>query len=163
MEQLSVLPDSGEISAEWTSRDRSSDYNAATDKYMNWSANGDGAGFMRTNDDGGKIIAEMTGPGCIWRIWGGSESGAHVKIFLDGSTTPVIDLAWRDYFNHSQTPFNYASLVYNLRVGLINNTSAGLNSFVVRNAKRHSTLEYSDSENNENRPIMQRMWSYLRF
>ena len=129
LERLSVLPDSGEISAECTSRDRSSTYNQNTSQYTNWSANGDGVGFIRMNNDGGKIIAEMSGPGCIWRIWGGSESGSHVKIFLDGSTIPVVDLAWSDYFNHSQSPFNYASLVYNVRRGL-NNSAGGLNNYV---------------------------------
>jgi len=129
LERLSVLPDSGEISAECTSRDRSSTYNQSTSQYTNWSANGDGVGFIRMNNDGGKIIAEMTGTGCIWRIWGGSESGSHVKIFLDGSVTPVVDLAWSDYFNHSQSPFNYGTLVYNVRRGL-NNSAGGLNNYV---------------------------------
>ena len=129
LERLAVLPDSGEISAECTSRDRSSTYNQTTSQYTNWSANGDGVGFIRMNNDGGKVIAEMTGPGCIWRIWGGSESGSHVKIFLDGSAVPVVDLAWSDYFNHSQSPFNYTSLVYNVRSGL-NNSAGGLNNYI---------------------------------
>lgn len=122
LERLAQLPSSGETSAEWTSRDRASSYNSSTGQYLNWGANDDGRGFIRTQADGGIVMAEMTGPGCIWRIWSAQAGTGHVKIFLDGSDTPVVDLAFQDYFNGTHAPFNYPSLVYT--------ASGGFNSYV---------------------------------
>ncbi|MEI9962648.1 MAG: hypothetical protein WDM76_16485 [Limisphaerales bacterium] len=80
---------------------------------MNWDANDDGNnGFIRTQPDGGVVMAEMTGPGCIWRIWSAQVGTGHVKIFLDGSTNATVDLAFQDYFNRTSPPFNYPSLNY---------------------------------------------------
>jgi hypothetical protein len=118
LEQLAQLPVVGETSAEWTSRDRGSAYDPATGQYLNWGANNDGGGFIRTQPDGGIVMAEMTGPGCIWRIWAGLPESGHVKIFLDGSNTPAVDLAFRDYFNRTQAPFTYPSLSYTVCKGL---------------------------------------------
>ena len=56
---------------------------------------------------GGIVMAEMTGPGCIWRIWAGTPETGHVQIFLDGSTNPAVDLPFQDYFNGTQEPFTY--------------------------------------------------------
>ena len=75
-------------------------------------ANNDDNGNLGTQPDGGIILAQMTGPGCIWRIWSAQVGAGHVKIFLDGSNTPAVDLAFQDYFNRSAFPFNYPSLTY---------------------------------------------------
>ena len=112
LEYLAELPAAGETSAEWTSRDRASSYNSGTGQYVKWDANDDGNGFIRTQPDGGVVMAEMSGPGCIWRIWSAQVGTGHVKIFLDGSNTPAVDLAFQDYFNRTQSPFNYPSLNY---------------------------------------------------
>jgi len=122
LERLADLPAAGETSAEWTSRDRASAYDSATGQYLNWDANDDGNGFIRTQPDGGIVMAEMTGPGCIWRIWSAQVGTGHVKIFLEGADTPAVDLAFQDYFNRTQAPFTYPSLVYT--------ASAGFNSYV---------------------------------
>jgi len=58
---------------------------------VNWGANNDGDGVIRVEPDGGAVLAEMRGPGCIWRIWAGTPVDGHVKIFLDGSKTPAVD------------------------------------------------------------------------
>lgn len=112
LERLAALPAAGETSAEWTSRDRASSYNSGTGQYVNWDANDDGGGNIRTQADGGVVMAEMAGPGCLWRIWSAQAGTGHVKIFLDGSTNPAVDLAFEDYFNRTQRPFNYPSLNY---------------------------------------------------
>ena len=122
LERLAELPVVGETSAEWTSRDRSSAYDSVTGQYLNWGANNDGSGFIRTQPDGGIVMAEMTGPGCIWRIWAGTPVDGHLKIFLDGSTNPAVDLPFENYFNRTQAPFTYPSLVYT--------ACKGLNSYV---------------------------------
>ena len=61
-ELLAVLPPAGEACAQWSSYDRASRYDAATDKYVNWDANGDGNGVIRTEGDA-VVMAEMQGPG----------------------------------------------------------------------------------------------------
>lgn len=117
LEHLAELPPAGEKSAEWTSRDRASTYDSGSGQYINWNANNDGTGSLGTQPDGGIIMAQMNGPGCIWRIWSGQVGAGHVKIFLDGSNTPAVDLAFQDYFNHSQFPFNYPFLTYTICSG----------------------------------------------
>jgi len=122
LEHLAELPTAGETSGEWTSRDRASIYDSVTDHYVNWGANNDGDAIIRAQSDGGAVLAEMSGPGCIWRIWAGTPVDGHVRIFLDGATTPAVDLAFQDYFNRTQAPFTYPSLVYA--------ACKGLNSYV---------------------------------
>ena len=68
LERLAVLPDPGETCAQWSSYDRASTWDAATGEYVKWEANGDGNGFIR-QEGTSQVLAEMEGPGCIWRIW----------------------------------------------------------------------------------------------
>src|SRR5579859_1208613 len=68
LQQLAVLPQPGENCAQCSSYDRRSRYDATTGKYVNWDANGDGDGIIRKEGDQ-LVLAEMNGPGCIWRIW----------------------------------------------------------------------------------------------
>ncbi|MGA2248176.1 MAG: glycoside hydrolase family 172 protein [Verrucomicrobiota bacterium] len=122
LEHLAELPTAGETSSEWTSHDRASTYDSVTGHYVNWGANNDGDAIIRVQSDGGAVLAEMNGPGCIWRIWAGTPVEGHVRIFLDGAGTPAVDLAFQDYFNRTQAPFTYPSLVYT--------ACKGLNSYV---------------------------------
>jgi len=115
---LAELPAACETSAEWSSHDRASKYDSATGQYINWGANNDGDGVIRVEPDGGAVLAEMRGPGCIWRIWAGTPVDGHVKIFLDASKTPAVDLAFKDYFNRTQPPFTCPSLAYEVCKGL---------------------------------------------
>jgi hypothetical protein len=111
LEHLAVLPDAGEKGAMWSSWDRASTYDEASGKYVNWFANADGTGFIRKEDT--KIVmAEMDGPGCIWRIWSAGPGGGHVKIYLDGAPEPTVDMPFGDYFSGNNAPFNYKSLSY---------------------------------------------------
>lgn len=66
-----------------------------------WFADSDGLGFIRTeviNSNKEWVIMEHTGPGAITKIWTpffyydfNDRVGPNVRIYLDGSTTPVID------------------------------------------------------------------------
>ncbi len=47
LENLATLPAPDELCAQWSSYDRHSRYDAATDKYVGWDANGDGNGIIR--------------------------------------------------------------------------------------------------------------------
>ena len=80
---LAVLPQPGEKCSQWSSYDRASKYDEKTRKYVNWDANGDGGGIIRQEGDL-VVMAEMEGPGCIWRIWSAAPEKGHVKIYLDG-------------------------------------------------------------------------------
>ncbi|MCY3023208.1 MAG: DUF2961 domain-containing protein [Planctomycetota bacterium] len=116
LERLALLPDEGEKCAQWSSYDRASKYDEKTGKYVAWDANGDGGGIIRR--EGNQIVmAEMDGPGCIWRIWSAKPESGHVRIFLDGAETPAIDLPFSDYFNGKAEPFTRPNLVHDAASG----------------------------------------------
>lgn len=116
LEHLAVLPVDGEKCAQWSSWDRASYYDAASGKYVNWDANGDGDGYIRMEGEQ-QVIAEMEGPGCIWRIWSASAKEGHVKIYLDGAEEPAVDLPFAGYFDRKNAPFIYESLAYTVAGG----------------------------------------------
>jgi hypothetical protein len=113
LEHLAVLPVPGEKCAQWSSYDRGSKYDEAAGKYVNWGANGDGSHFIRKEGEG-TVMAEMEGPGCIWRIWSARAEQGHVKIFLDGQPQPTIDLPFIEYFDAQHAPFTYPMLCYQM-------------------------------------------------
>ncbi|MCC6483969.1 MAG: DUF2961 domain-containing protein [Armatimonadetes bacterium] len=119
LDRLAELPPAGEKTAQASSYDRASRYDEATGKYINWDANGDNAGMVRHEGDI-SVMAEIEGPGCIWRTWSAQAGDGHVRIFLDGSSTPAVDLPFKDYFNGSTSPFNYPALVHEVAKGLNN-------------------------------------------
>ena len=121
LDQLARIPPAGERSAQWSSYDRASRYDAATGKYVNWDANGDGDGIIRK--EGGKLVfAEMEGPGCIWRIWSAAPAEGHVRIYLDGAAEPAIDLPFKGYFDRQHAPFTRPALVHTVAAGWNNYT-----------------------------------------
>jgi len=113
LERLAVLPAQGETCAQWSSYDRASKYDEAAGKYVKWDANGDGGGIIR-REGNLSVFAEMEGPGCIFRIWSALPEKGRVKIYLDGSETPVVDMPFADYFDGKHEPFNYPQLSYRL-------------------------------------------------
>jgi len=113
LEHLAVLPEVGETCQQWSSYDRASRFDADTGKYVQWDANGDGDKFIRL-EGGKRVLAEMKGPGCIWRIWSATAEKGHVKIYLDGQLEPAVDLPFRDYFDGKTPPFDYPRLSYSL-------------------------------------------------
>ena len=121
LERLAVLPAAGESCAQWSSYDRRSTYDVKTDTYHNWEANGDGDGFIR-RELGDIVMAEMKGPGCIWRIWSATAGSGHVQIYLDGAEEPAVDLPFSGYFDGKNEPFT--------RPSLVNTVSQGLNCYI---------------------------------
>ena len=119
LQRLADLPQQGEKAAMCSSYDRASTYDEATGKYIKWDANGDGGGFIRKEGDK-FVIAEMEGPGCIFRIWSADAQAGHVRIFLDGSTEPAIDMPFGQYFRGEKPPFNFKSLGYVTSAGGFN-------------------------------------------
>jgi hypothetical protein len=113
LEHLSVLPAPGETCKQWSSYDRASKYDESSGKYVHWDANADGKGIIR-RANGKDVLAEMKGPGCIWRIWSARALTGHVQIYLDGSETPAVDLPFEKYFSGDTAPFDYPRLSYDL-------------------------------------------------
>lgn len=111
LERLALLPPSGESSGMASSYDRSSRYDAETDSFVDWAANLDGDGFVR-EEDGGIVLADLRGPGCIWRIWSAMAGQGHVRIYIDGAEKPVVDRPFEQYFDCSSEPFTYPELAY---------------------------------------------------
>jgi hypothetical protein len=123
-ELLAVLPPVGEKTALASSYDRASRYDAMNDKYIGWDANDDGRGIIR-EENGQEVLAEIQGPGCIWRTWSARPQEGHVKIYLDGATTPTIDLPFLSYFYQKgfrAEPFTRPNLVYQVAKGFDNFT-----------------------------------------
>lgn len=125
MEQLAKAPN-GEKSAQFTSYDRSSYYDSVNGVYKNWDANGDWTGYLYKQADGGRVIAEMEGPGYINRMWMAYSWSGKVKIYIDGADTPVIDTEFRNLFNGNV--FDCDELAYS--PVKINDKMAGFDCYV---------------------------------
>jgi len=121
LERLATLPGPGEGCIQWSSYDRNSRYDATTGKYAAWDANGDGDGYIRKEGDQ-IVMAEMKGPGCIWRIWSAAPKEGHVRIYLDGATEPAVDLPFIGYFDGKNEPFTRSALVHTVAMGWNNYT-----------------------------------------
>jgi hypothetical protein len=123
LKRIAQLPADGEKSGMFSSYDRKSKYDPATDSYIDWSANDDGFSPQYIRKEGeNMVLAEMDGPGAIVRIWSASPANGHVKIFIDGADTAVIDMPFRDYFRTTSIPaFNYPALVYETNARGFNN------------------------------------------
>jgi hypothetical protein len=121
LEHLATLPAAGEKCAQWSSYDRNSKFDAASGKYIDWAANGDGDGIIRREGDV-QVFAEIEGPAVIWRIWSALADQGHVKIYLDGNKQPAVDLPFDGYFNCENEPFT--------RPALVHTTARGRNCYV---------------------------------
>jgi hypothetical protein len=108
---LAFMPAPGETCAQWSSWDRKSQYDEASGRYVGWDANGDNNGIIR-REGNEQVLAEMKGPGVIWRIWSAKPEQGHVKIYLDGAPEPAVDLPFIGYFNRQNEPFTYPALVH---------------------------------------------------
>ena len=116
LEHLATLPAPGEKCIQWSSYDRRSKYDKKSGKYIDWSANGDGDGIIRKEGDK-EVLAEIEGPGVIWRIWSALAESGHVRIYLDGSTIPSIDMGFKAYFDTRNKPFSRPALVHHTARG----------------------------------------------
>ncbi|MDT7807579.1 MAG: hypothetical protein QOJ70_1392 [Acidobacteriota bacterium] len=53
----------------------------------------------------GLVIADLKGPGVIYRIWTPTPTDDVVEFYFDGEATPRIRIKFRDLFTGSQAPF----------------------------------------------------------
>jgi hypothetical protein len=108
MKRLATPPEEGERSGCFSSWDRAARYDAASGSYVNWHANRDGNGFM---DEKGTMM-EMEGPGVIWRIWSAAAKEGPLKIYIDGSETPVLEDPFIEMFDNQKPPYDFPELVH---------------------------------------------------
>ncbi len=97
LDALARYPDPAYRSLQASSYNRAS---VARDK-PGWFADSDGVGFIRQETINGRsewVMMEHDGPGCITHFWTpffyygfGNRVGPNIRIYLDGSDTPVID------------------------------------------------------------------------
>lgn len=116
LEQVALIPASGERTAQFSSYDRKSRIEEDSGQYIAWDANGDGDGIIRKEGDQ-LVLAEMNGPGCIWRIWSAQPKEGRVRIYLDGASEPAVDLPFIKYFDGSTAPFDQPGLVHTVARG----------------------------------------------
>lgn len=114
---LAQPPGEGETGAMASSYDRSSEYDESTGEYKNWAENSDGTGIVR-RENGKQILADIKGPGCIWRIWSARPEEGNVAIILDGKE--AINMPFKNFFDRSVSPFDYPELVYEAAKGMNN-------------------------------------------
>jgi len=93
---LNRLPaiEPGVTCKQFSSYDRTSRYDAEKDEYILWSANADRGHYIRTEENGEGVMAEMDGPGCIFRIWSANPQGV-IRFYLDGDDEPTYEFDFR--------------------------------------------------------------------
>lgn len=106
-----------------SSYDRRSHYDEAAGRYVDWDANDDGHGVVRTLDDGTVVAAELKGPGVIWRSWSAMPGQGAIRVYVDGER--IIDRPFVEYFTHFGADFAPINLP-----ALCPHTSRGYNSFL---------------------------------
>jgi len=103
---LDRLPflEEGVTCKQFSSYDPRSKYDEKTGQYLNWDANGDSGHYLRVESDKEAVLAEMNGPGCIYRIWSANPQG-EIRLYLDGAKEPTIKMPFADLFSGDVFPF----------------------------------------------------------
>ncbi len=109
--RLSNMPLPEERSGEATSYEKISRYDE-TFGYLDWAANNDNGSDTLRTEDGGYLAADLKGSGALVRIWSADPRRGHVKIYLDGSDRPAVDMPFADLFGTGGPPFHLPSLCY---------------------------------------------------
>ncbi len=108
LEGLARMPDPAFTCKQFSSYDRrSTDPAVLTDE--NWFANGDRGQYLRTEERNGAkeyVLMDADGPGAIVRIWSANPNDAGVvRIYLDGSDTPFVEMSLEDLLKGGTAPF----------------------------------------------------------
>lgn len=80
-----------------------SSYDRASHDPSRWGANGDCGKYLKVTEEGA-LMAEMEGPGCIYRIWSANPQGI-IRFYLDGDTKPTYEYNFPDIFHDKIPPF----------------------------------------------------------
>lgn len=74
--------------------------------YDRTGGNGDTGNFIRY-EGSEQVLMDVAGPGCVYRMWmtGIDVGGGMIRIYLDGETTPTVEMTLGDFFSGTQAPF----------------------------------------------------------
>jgi len=112
-----VILENGQTCKQFSSYDRASRYDEAAGQYIAWEANGDSGKYVRIDPATGEgVMAEMEGPGCIWRIWSANPQG-RIRFYLDGAEKPQYEYEFAALFTGKVTGFP-KPLVWQRRIDL---------------------------------------------
>ena len=100
LDRLPAFEAEGVTCRQFSSYDRAS---VAPDK-PGWDANGDAGQYLRVEPNGEAVMAEMAGPGVIWRIWSANPQGK-IRFYLDGARAPTFERSFADLFSGEVRPF----------------------------------------------------------
>lgn len=90
LDRLPVI-EPGVYCRQFSSYDRASRYDQSTGQYLDWDANGDAGNYLRIDPETREgLMAEMQGPGCIFRIWSANPQGV-IRFYLDGDVKPTYE------------------------------------------------------------------------
>ena len=107
MFDLETLPaiEPGVRCLQFSSYDRASRYDEATGEYIDWDANADAGNFLHIDESTGEaVMAEMDGPGCIYRIWSANPEGL-IRFYLDGDERPTYEFDFHELCTGRIDPF----------------------------------------------------------
>ncbi|MCD6352074.1 MAG: hypothetical protein J7M26_08135, partial [Armatimonadetes bacterium] len=68
-----------------------------------WGCNGDAGKYLRVEDNGEAVMAEIEGPGCIYRIWSANPQGK-IRFYFDGATKPQYEFDFNSIFTGEVEP-----------------------------------------------------------
>ena len=90
---------------------QASSYDRRSHDPKQWQANGDCGNYIRVDSETGEaVMADLKGPGCIFRIWSANPQGK-IRFYLDGDTKPTYEFSFNDLFLGKVFPFK-KPLVY---------------------------------------------------
>jgi hypothetical protein len=93
---------------DWLPRLRQSTQTGCVSSYDRTGGNDDGFSgkysYVR-KEDGGLVLADLKGPGCIYRIWTPTPTDDPMEFYFDGEKTPRIRLKFRELFTGDHPPF----------------------------------------------------------
>lgn len=101
LDRLTRPAAAGETSLLFSSFDRES-MKIENGRYTKWDANNDAGQFLKKNDDGWDVLAEVNGPGAIWHVWSSDPNG-QIRIEIDGAKT--VECAFAELFGGTIAPF----------------------------------------------------------
>ncbi len=79
-------------------------------EHERWGSNGDAGKYIRVEPNGEAVMAEIEGPGCIYRIWSANPQGI-IRFYFDGASKPQLELDFNKMFTGEIPPFD-KPLVY---------------------------------------------------
>ncbi len=97
-------PEEGVRTAQFSSYDRKSRLDPASGKPLEWDSNGDAGQYLRVEPDGEAVMAEVEGPGVIWRIWSANPQG-RIRFYFDGAEAPGLEINFNNLFSGEIPPF----------------------------------------------------------